>query len=214
MIALAYLAFFLVYGIVSVLVVNKSYGFSRKRYGKGWIGGWFAALLMYNLVFWDWIPVYVMHKYYCATEAGAWVYKSPDQWIKENPDMVGQMWGDDYIRPIERISDRHRRIWYSKLIHGDTISQPRYGGGMLRRTERLLIDARSGDTLSRAVQFEKINESALSLGHATVRDFKIWLAIGGNSCVDQSGQNYFVLDARNGKELIKLGRGVKNDNGR
>ncbi|SDI42552.1 hypothetical protein SAMN05216588_116132 [Pseudomonas flavescens] len=214
MIALAYLAFFLAYGLISVLVVSKSYRVSRRRYGKGWVGGWFAALIMYNLVFWDWIPVYVMYKYYCATEAGAWVYKSPEQWIKENPGAVGQLWGDDYIRPIERFSDQRQRIWYSELVYGETIKQARYSGGLLRRTERLLVDARSGDELSRAVQFEKINESAFSLGHATVRDFKIWLVIGGNDCVDESGQNYFVLDARNGKELIKLGRGVGNDNGR
>ncbi|WP_443192576.1 hypothetical protein, partial [Pseudomonas indica] len=62
MIALLYIAFFVVYGLVSVFVIHKSYNFTKTRYSKGWVGGWLAALIMYNLVFWDWIPVYVMHK--------------------------------------------------------------------------------------------------------------------------------------------------------
>ena len=209
MIALLYIAFFVVYGFVSVFIVHKSYGFTKARYGKGWVGGWLAALVMYNLVFWDWIPVYVMHKYYCSTQAGFWVYKSPEQWIKENPDMVGQKWGNDYIKPIERLSNNNWRIWYSKSVYGETISQPEYSGGLLRRNEERLVDARSGDILSRVVQFEKINESALSVGNATVRDFKIWLVIGGNICVSPSGQSYNVLDAQNGKKLIRLGQGEK-----
>lgn len=209
MIALLYIVFFVAYGFVSIFVIYKSYGFTKTRYGKGWVGGWLAALIMYNLVFWDWIPVYVMHKYYCSTEAGFWIYKSPEQWIKENPDMVGQKWGDDYIKPIERLSDNNWQIWYSKSVYGETINQPEYSGGLLRRNEKRLVDARSGDMLSRAVQFEKINESALSVGNATVRDFKIWLAIGGNICVNPSGQGYNVLDAQNGKKLIRLGQGER-----
>lgn len=207
MIALLYILFFGLYGLISVFVINKFYGFTKVRYEKGWIGGWLAALLMYNLVFWDWIPVYVTHKYYCSTEAGFWVYKSPEQWVKENPDVVGVKWGDDYIKPIERISDNHWRVWYSESVYGETISQPEYSGGLLRRIEKRLVDARSGDMISRAVQFEKINESALSVGNATVRDFKIWLAIGGNICVNPAGQSYNVLDAKNGKRLIRLGQG-------
>lgn len=207
MIGLLYIVFFVVYGLVSVLIIYKSYGLTKARYGKGWVGGWLAVFVMYNLVFWDWIPVYVAHKYYCATQAGFWMYKSPEQWIKENPEMVGQEWGDDYIRPVERISDKQWRIWYSELIYGETISHPEYVGGLLRRFEKRMVDARSDDVLSRVVQFEKINESALSVGNPTAKDFKIWLAFGGNICVDASGENFRVLDAQNGKKLIRLGQG-------
>lgn len=207
MIALLYIVFFVAYGLVSVFVIYKSYGFTKSRYNKGWMGGWLAALVMYNLVFWDWMPVYVMHKYYCSAEAGFWIYKSPEQWIKENPGIVGEKWGNDYIKPIERFSDNHWRVWYSESVYGETINQPGYMGGLLRRNEKRLVDARSGDMLSRVVQFEKINESALSIGNATVRDFKIWLIVGGNICVSPSGQSYNVLDAQNGKKLIRLGQG-------
>jgi hypothetical protein len=29
-----------------------------------------------------------MHKYYCSTQAGFWVYKTPEQWMKENPELT------------------------------------------------------------------------------------------------------------------------------
>lgn len=39
---------------------------------------------MFLIPFWDWIPTVITHKYYCATEAGFWVYKTPKQWKSEN----------------------------------------------------------------------------------------------------------------------------------
>jgi len=43
-----------------------------------------TAFVMYNLVFWDFIPTLFAHKYYCETEAGFWVYQTPEQWKKSS----------------------------------------------------------------------------------------------------------------------------------
>lgn len=76
------------YLLISVGVVRWAIGYARKngKNAKRW--GWGAALGMYLLVFWDWIPTVVAHKYYCSTEAGFWVYKTPEQWKKENPGVM------------------------------------------------------------------------------------------------------------------------------
>jgi hypothetical protein len=73
------------YLLIAVGVVHKSIAYARAngKSAKRW--GWGAALGMYLLVFWDWIPTVATHQYYCATEAGFWVYKTPEQWKKENP---------------------------------------------------------------------------------------------------------------------------------
>ncbi len=76
------------YLLVSALVVWLAARWAKKRGRRGWVWGGVAALVMYNLVFWDWIPTVAMHKYYCATEAGFWVYKTPEQWAKENPGVL------------------------------------------------------------------------------------------------------------------------------
>ena len=88
MIGLIVIAVFTVYLAVSIFVVRlvarkaKAKGRSAKRWGIA------AALFMYLLVFWDHIPTLVLHHYYCATKAGFWVYKTPEQWKAENPGVA------------------------------------------------------------------------------------------------------------------------------
>jgi len=74
-----------VYLLVSVGVVLAAIGYARKngRSAKRW--GWGAALVMYLIPFWDWLPTVAVHQYYCATESGFWIYKTFDQWKRENP---------------------------------------------------------------------------------------------------------------------------------
>ncbi len=60
-----------------------------KRNGRGvWRWGIGAVFLMYLLVFWDHIPTLILYKHYCATKAGFWVYKTPEQWKAENPGVA------------------------------------------------------------------------------------------------------------------------------
>lgn len=88
MIGLIVLFAFVVYLWLSSLVVwlamrwAKRTGRSARRWGIA------AGLFMYLLVFWDHIPTLVLHKYYCATKAGFWVYKTPEQWKAENPGVA------------------------------------------------------------------------------------------------------------------------------
>lgn len=77
------------------LLIWIAVDFARRtgRSAKRW--GWGAALGMYLLVFWDQIPTYVLHHYYCATEAGVWIYKTPEQWKAENPGVAETLtWKD------------------------------------------------------------------------------------------------------------------------
>lgn len=78
----------LLYLLISIAVVRWAIRFARvnHRSAKRW--GWGTALVMYCLVFWDWIPTVAMHQYYCVKDAGFWVYKTLDQWKAENPGVV------------------------------------------------------------------------------------------------------------------------------
>lgn len=91
MIGLMVLMFFAVYLLVSIFVTRKVASWATANNRKPWLWGGLAAFVMYNLVFWDLIPTLVMHKYYCATQAGFWVYKTPEQWMKENPEVMGTL---------------------------------------------------------------------------------------------------------------------------
>jgi len=87
MMGLMVLGVLVVYLLVSIWVTKKATNWAKANNKKPWVWGGLAAFMMYNLVFWDLIPTLVMHKYYCATQAGFWVYKTPEQWMKENPEM-------------------------------------------------------------------------------------------------------------------------------
>jgi hypothetical protein len=77
-----------VYLLISVGVVAWAVSHAKKagKNAKKW--GWGAVLVMWLIPFWDWIPTVVVHQYYCATESGFWVYKTLDQWKKENPGVM------------------------------------------------------------------------------------------------------------------------------
>lgn len=70
------------------LVVRFAVRWAKRRGRRGWVWGSAAALAMYHLMFWDLIPTLLIHRYYCATEAGFWVYKTPEEWVKENPGVL------------------------------------------------------------------------------------------------------------------------------
>ena len=88
MMGLMVLMFFGFYLLVSVFVTSKAASWAKANNKKPWLWGGLAAFMMYNLVFWDLVPTLVMHKYYCETQAGFWVYKTPEQWVRENPELT------------------------------------------------------------------------------------------------------------------------------
>jgi len=76
------------YLLFSLGVVMWAVSRAKKR-GKSSIRwGLSAALVMYLIPFWDWIPTVVTHKYYCEKEAGFWDYKTLDRWRVENPEVI------------------------------------------------------------------------------------------------------------------------------
>ena len=83
------------YIAVSVLVVKAAMRWARRRGRSAARWGWGAGLLMYLLVFWDFIPTMLLHRYLCATEQGFWVYKTVEQWQQENPGVAETLrWSD------------------------------------------------------------------------------------------------------------------------
>ena len=88
MMGLMVLGFFVVYLAVSVWVVKAASGWAKANNKKPWLWGGLAVFVMYSLVFWDLIPTLIAHKYYCDTQAGFWVYKTPEQWMKENSGVL------------------------------------------------------------------------------------------------------------------------------
>ena len=76
------------YLLISILVVTWVISHARKRRKSATRWGLGAALVMYLIPFWDWIPTAITHHYYCESEAGLKVYKTLEQWDAENPGVL------------------------------------------------------------------------------------------------------------------------------
>jgi hypothetical protein len=149
MIAIAFIAGFLVYLIICVIVIAlvvkwaKKRGRSQVRWGIG------AAIVMYHLVFWDFLPTLVVYKYYCATKAGFWVYKTPEQWKAENPGVAETLtWREmspDYKAPGVTFGYRinERIIWIDKQKKGSIIP--------VGISEELIMDVKNDEILVRLI---------------------------------------------------------------
>ena len=159
------------YLLVSLGVVIAAMAYARKagKSPKRW--GWSAALVMYLIPFWDWIPTVAMHQYYCATEAGFWVYKTPEQWKKENPGVM------ETLHPILRPNQRTPYGDLNVLDERFAIETHRRVPVPLLSTEiaeRLLVDRTTGVVLAKGIDIGS------GYGNPTVgvdrwQGYKFWL---------------------------------------
>lgn len=77
-----------IYFAFSIWAVTTAANWARLNGRRSWLWGGAAALVMYNLIFWDLLPTLVADRYRCEAESGFFVYKTFDQWMKENPGVL------------------------------------------------------------------------------------------------------------------------------
>ena len=180
MFGLAYLVAFGVYLLISVGVVKWSINYARKNGKSAKLWGWGAAFVMYNVVFWDWIPTVAVHQYYCEKDAGLWVYKTLDQWKAENPGVMETLVANKGA-PSSRQGDmenytdtyllNQRFNWIVK--HNGRFLFNRW------RHEQEVVDTKTNAVLARYVDFSTSQERQ----QAGWNGWKFWLSnrhcIGG-----------------------------------
>jgi hypothetical protein len=180
-----------VYLLISIGVVAWAVSHAKKngKSAKKW--GWGAALVMYSIVFWDWLPTVAVHQYYCAKDSGFWVYKTLDQWKQENPGvMVGLVANKgepssrqgDMVNYTDTYFVNQRINWVVK--HNGQFLFNRW------RHERELIDIKNNEVLARYVDFSTSQEQR----QAGWSGWKFWLdtehCVGGlNRAIDSA--NFF-----------------------
>jgi hypothetical protein len=150
MFGLAVLFFFGLYLALSIVAVRFVVHWARRRGRSVWGWGVLAGFVMYNLVFWDWIPTIVAHDYYCKKEAGFWVYKTPEQWKKENPG-VAETLKESLARKRQEDLGNTRRFWLTQRFYEDVVRVRVLHS--LGRTEKKFFDAKTGELIARSINF-------------------------------------------------------------
>lgn len=156
------------YFLISAGVVAGSITYAQKR-GKSAIRwGFGAALVMFLIPGWDWIPTVVVHKYYCEKEAGFWVYKTLDQWKVENP---GVMEGLVYNKamPYVQTPNGIETALNQRFIHVHSYEGPFLFNRWRIATE--IRDSKNGDVIAREISFSTSQERR----QAGWSGWKFWL---------------------------------------
>lgn len=179
-------------GVVAwAIVYAKKHGKSAKKWG------WGAALVMYLIPFWDWLPTVATHQYYCAKDAGFWVYKTLDQWKAENPGVMEEL-VDNSPSPYGSPN------WPTEAWRGKEVTSINQRFGMLYknhftsseesefflhvwRWQNELVDKKTGEVLARRVDFSTGN------GHIGGEpELRLWLhsdgCIGGRDNAIKFGE--------------------------
>ena len=169
-------------GVVTWAVSHaKKYGKSPKKWG------WGAALVMYSIVFWDWIPTVAVHQYYCAKDSGFWVYKTLEQWKAENPGVMEglvakKVWTHEKSAGKD-VATMNQRM---KLVYAE------HNEIFLHRWPdvRELVDTKNNEVLARYVDFRTSQER----GQAEWSGWKFWLhsesCTSGRSTATDFGRFY------------------------
>lgn len=171
MVALVILGIFLGYLALAVLTtvaavrLARAKGLSRR---KCWLSGGAVALVFYLIPFWDWIPTVVAHKYYCATEAKFEVYKTVDQWKKENAEILPILRYDPRA-PIVRV-DKFDRFPLNQRVATESRTMEVFLS--VKREEGRLIDLKNGEVLARYADFRA---GYASFGVGGEGAWKFWL---------------------------------------
>lgn len=177
MLFIAVLFFFVIYLAIAIGAVVMAAKWAKKHNRRPWVWGSLAAFVMYNIVFWDWIPTLVAHKYYCGKEAGFTVNKTLEQWKQENPGVMEKLiTGEGAIK---------------RMPYGDlhTLDE-RFAIETRRRTpipllstkifEDLLVDRKTGEVLARGVGVGS-GSGNLAIGANSWQEYKFWL--GQEPCI-------------------------------
>lgn len=155
-------------GLMFLVAVPLAVRYAAKHGRSKWRWGVGAFLIVYLPIFWDWIPTVAVHQYYCAKDAGFWVYKTLDQWKAENPGVMETL---VYNKAIPTIQTPYGPAF---VLNRRFIYVHKYEGPFLFnrwRVETEIRDSKNGDVVAREVNFSTSQERR----QAGWSGWKFWL---------------------------------------
>ena len=159
--------------VLAILItVPLAIRYARKSGRNKWAWGIGVFLLIFLPVFWDWIPTVLMHKYYCSTEAGFWVYKTADQWKAENPGVMETLvQADSHFVSERNVSTYSLNSRFEWVLTDSSVLFPL----PLFQHEESIVDVENGDVLARYSDYSTGYSNAYVTGRNGLTGMKFWL---------------------------------------
>jgi hypothetical protein len=191
MMGVIFLVVLVVYFALSAWVVRGAVRWAKDNNRTPWRWGMLAGLVMYLIVFWDHIPTWVAHKYYCDKYAGLTVHKTVEQWKVENPGVAEGLHANKHAKRYE-LSSEIVRLDINDRMAWDKSERIMFLG--IKRIENMVIDKLFGTVLAQQIDFNT-DIMNISLGARGFRDYKLWL--GRDSCQQdvKDRQEFYKFEA-------------------
>jgi len=175
MIGLIFLFVVLLYTFLTIFLTKFAIKAARRRGIAGWKWGAPVALVMFFLVFWDWIPTVVVHEYYCDKYAGLTIYKTIDQLRQENRGTTEEFKENEFITEGKDVDGiiNHKTIinkrftYYGKIV-------PHYGPMHIRMFSGQIVDRKTGEILLKSIKFDT-DVTAIGIAPGKLRSYKFWV---------------------------------------
>jgi hypothetical protein len=146
-------------------------------------------LLVFLPIFWDTIPTLAAHHWYCNQEAGFHLYKSLDQWKRENPGVAETLRTEDVGRPPPiKIPGTFHAYTVNGRFRVEARRETRAWG--IRSRDERLVDSKNGEVIAKFLDFSTGIPNVLAHGAQSFRDLKVWM--DRNYCIEgreESGLN-------------------------
>jgi hypothetical protein len=190
MLGLLVIGLFVLYLAIFVVVVRWAVRAAKRRGIAGWKWGFPAALMMYLIVFWDHIPTILLYEHYCQSQAGFWLYKTPEQWMAENPSEAKKI--EDAPIPNEELDANGR--WVRRYLNSRfALTRREWRSPILPVgiAELVIVDTETGKAMAKESRVDS-GVGSLGQGGKDWRVVKFWLR-PTRSCLGPT--NFFnVLD--------------------
>lgn len=141
--------------------------------------GGLAFLILYLPVFWDFLPLLAMKKYFCSKDGGTTVYQTAAEWVKDNPERARNVWFYKWGEQPKTTQDGVDLLgnrFGSKFFQVDVIK------GWIKSSEIHLFDIETGKVL--AVRREYSSTRGPGYPTLGVNNYKFWLNTSGCDGMD------------------------------
>jgi len=198
------LIFFVVYIGTTIGITTATVRWARRSQRNPWLWGGVAVLIMYHLVFWDFLPTLATHRYYCAKQAGFWVYKTPEQWNIENPGVAETL--KESLKPSsQKLSHELHRYWLNQRFYYE-IKQHENISHSIGYTEKKLFYAQTSEILARSIDYWRGESGNVVAMSGTLDEMRQALVLGwGNRFCVVDGKQPTILFDQFMKDIYKWG---------
>ena len=194
---------------VSALVTAIYLHKAIKKAGRNpWISTILITVMTFFIVTWDWLPSEIYYAYQCSQLPPMQVYKTPEQWLAENQDLIN---GEEVKFKINSEEDLPQVSEEGYLLKGTGYTQEKdvfirviYQENSFLRTSHIkevLIDRRTGFLLVSNILFDQV-----------IRFYSPPETAGGKSCgfKNKNASILDFLDIKVVKDFYQLQRDIKN----